>query len=88
MAPETVAEPVPPPASSAALGTLLVKSSPYAQIRINGKPRGNTPTKVQLPPGRYVVDLDCGPCEPARSEQRTVTLSSGDTQRIQVSFEP
>jgi hypothetical protein len=65
---------VPPPAAAASTNTgrVLIRSSPSAEVRVNGTSRGETPVVLRdLPFGQYVVSVTRPGFE---SVQREVTL--------------
>jgi hypothetical protein len=62
--PEPTAAPTKPPPTAAptavAGGTAVVSSNVYAQVSIDGKPRGGVfkPSRLTLPPGRHVASFE------------------------------
>ncbi|MEM7158464.1 MAG: serine/threonine-protein kinase [Myxococcota bacterium] len=50
-------KPTPPPADVEP-GRLKINVLPWAEVRIDGEPQGRVPIEVELPPGRYEVELE------------------------------
>lgn len=64
------------PAAAAAVGTLIVESTPPgAEALVDGEPRGFTPLTLALAPGAHVLEVVSG------AERRTipVTIAAGNT---------
>ena len=78
-------DPVPPPASAAASdaeGALLVVVQPWADVSVDGVPRGQTPLgRIALPPGPHAVLLAHPDFLPY---PRRVTVRPGETLRLVV----
>jgi hypothetical protein len=78
---DTKAEPVVPAAPS----SVTVKSTPPgADINVDGKWMGNTPSTVQLSPGEHTVVIDK---EGLISWQRTMTVNAGGSVGINATLE-
>ena len=60
--------------------TVIVKSTPPgADINVDGKYMGSTPSTIQLPPGEHEVSIEI---EEMRPWQRTMTTTSGSSSTI------
>jgi tetratricopeptide (TPR) repeat protein len=69
-----------------ALGTLTVRSHPYARISVDGKDSGlTTPATLELAPGRHVLRLVND--ERGLAEERVVELGPGEERGVDVTFE-
>jgi serine/threonine-protein kinase len=83
--PAPLPDPVPPPASSAAReaeGALLVVVQPWADVSVDGVPRGQTPLgRIPLTPGPHAVLLAHPDYLPY---PRRVTVRPGETLRLVV----
>lgn len=91
-APEPTAVPTPPPAATAAptaapTGTAIVSSSLYAEVSIDGRPRGGVlqPKRFTLPPGRYVASFEGGGFGPIRVPFEVV---AGESVAVRAEFPP
>jgi serine/threonine protein kinase len=69
--------PAPRPRSS---GHLKVLASPWAEVTVDGEPRGPTPVTLELPAGKHRVVLRNS--ESGRVVRRTVTIRPGRTAEI------
>jgi len=77
----------PPPAASGAPGTLMVNTTPWSMVTVDGRLIGNTPQRsISLRPGRHVVTL-VNPDFNIRQVRR-VTIRSGETSRLIVTLTP
>lgn len=77
--PEPVAEPVAQPSN------VIVKSTPAgADINVDGKYMGSTPSTIQLVPGDHQVSIEK---ENLRPWQRTMTVSTGGSLTIDATLE-
>jgi hypothetical protein len=79
-----VVEPAPPPAAQEP-STVVVKSSPDgADIRVDGKYVGSTPSTLRLAPGDHSVVIE----KPGyRQWQRTMSLSAGGIITVDAQLE-
>ena len=60
--------------------TVIVKSTPHgADINVDGKYMGSTPSTIQLPPGEHEVSIEI---EEMRPWQRTMTTTAGSSSTI------
>jgi hypothetical protein len=60
--------------------TVIVKSTPPgADINVDGKYMGSTPSTIQLPPGEHEVSIEI---EEMRPWQRTMTTTAGSSSTI------
>jgi serine/threonine-protein kinase len=63
-------------------GALLVVARPWADVSVDGVPRGQTPlARIPLPPGPHAVLLTHPDYQPY---PRRVTIRSGETLRLTV----
>jgi eukaryotic-like serine/threonine-protein kinase len=69
----------PPPARA----TLGIRSTPYGTIQINGRNYGNSPKRIQLPPGRYTVTITT---PNGQSDSRAVQIKAGEHRPVLFSF--
>jgi diacylglycerol kinase family enzyme len=94
-APSTQAEPPPAdnsqaesrvePGSAAPPASVTVKSTPPgADINVDGKFMGSTPSTIQLVPGEHQVSVEK---EGLRPWQRTMTVSAGGSLTIDATLE-
>jgi hypothetical protein len=87
-----VVDPPPPPpprgGQNQALGFLNLKSTPIADIEIDGKPTGlKTPqARIELPPGMHTVKLTSA--TPSLVETFTVQIRSGVMQTEDRTLQP
>ena len=85
--------PVPPPAAAAApaadvgTGSVLVKSSPWGRVSIDGKSMENTPLRKELSAGPHLVVVDCGECTPPQSQRFDVVVEEGAVKTVSARFE-
>jgi hypothetical protein len=56
-APAPAPAPSPSPSAPAADGTLVLASSPWCTITVDGEPRGTTPLSIKLKPGAHEIVL-------------------------------
>ncbi|HZZ83543.1 MAG TPA: protein kinase [Anaeromyxobacteraceae bacterium] len=49
--------PSPPPAAPSRPAILTINAWPWASVRVDGEPAGDTPQELRLPPGRHHVEL-------------------------------
>ncbi len=71
-----------PPPPVQADGALLVLVTPWADVTVDGVPRGQIPLgPIRLAPGAHTVLLEHPDYQPVR---RKVTIRSGETQRLAV----
>lgn len=81
-------EAVPPPVVASAPGTLhLVLQGAWADIVVDGKPKGRSPPvrDLSLPPGEHLIELR----NPHRAPfQQTVRIDSGAEQVLRAEFQP
>jgi hypothetical protein len=84
--PPQAATPAPAPAPPAGDGTLIVSSSPWCNVTIDGKPRGTTPLKLTLKSGPHQIAL----ANPQYKIQRTLSieLQPGQTLHKTLDFAP
>ncbi len=81
VAPPAAAQPTPSP-TAVADGALLVVARPWADVSVDGIPRGQTPLgRVPLPPGPHAVLLTHPDYQPY---PRRVTIRPGQTFRLTV----
>ena len=74
-----------PPQTAQETSTVIVKSTPDgADIRVDGRYVGSTPSALQLPPGDHVVIVDKSGYKPW---QRTMSLSSGGLITVDAQLE-
>jgi serine/threonine-protein kinase len=72
----------PPPSPAPEPGLLRVVVTPWAEVLVDGIPRGTTPLPwLSLPAGRHVIQVRHPGFEPL---ERTVTILSGETEVLQV----
>ena len=80
-APRAAPQPTPSP-TPAAEGALLVVARPWADVSVDGVPRGQTPlARIPLPPGAHAVLLNHPDYQPY---PRRVTIRPGETFRLTV----
>jgi hypothetical protein len=86
----TPAPPTPPPTpppTVAPTGTAVVSSNVYAQVSIDGKPRGGVlqAKRFTLPPGRYVASFESGGFGPIRM---SFEVAAGASVPVVAEFPP
>ena len=82
-----VAMATPTPAAAAGPGMLMVNTTPWSMVTVDGRLIGNTPQRsISLRPGRHVVTL-VNPQFNLRQVRR-VTIRSGETTRLIVTLTP
>jgi hypothetical protein len=69
-----------PPAPGTA--SVNIGAVPWADITIDGQPRGRTPKTVTLPAGRHVIELIYSGDEPPLREAFTVTLRADQSAEV------
>jgi hypothetical protein len=70
-----------PAARAARLGRLeviAVPARPSCELRIQGRPAGKLPARLELVPGAYAVQVDCG----AIGSIKEVLIEAGGTERV------
>ena len=66
-------------------GKLVLKVTPWAKVKIDGKDSGYAPRALQLAPGRHRVSLS-GPN--GKSKTVSVTIQSGKTEQLRLDWTP
>ncbi|MGZ3427360.1 MAG: PEGA domain-containing protein, partial [Polyangia bacterium] len=78
------APPPHPAAPETGKGTLVLASSPWCRVAIDGVDRGPTPLRLELPAGAHVVELTNAEFHVAR--RITVTIHARETVRKSLDF--
>jgi hypothetical protein len=66
--------------------TLKVGANPWGEVVIDGVARGRTPLQLVLPAGKHVVEVIFKGEDPPRTQKRTVELTVGETELVDVDF--
>ena len=88
--PAPVTTPTPAPVAREPAGTafLKVNAKPWATITLDGRSLRNTPANmVEIPSGRHTLRLDCGNCNPSKSESFEFEVKPGETWQKFHTFE-
>ena len=79
-----------PPADAAprATGSAILKvgANPWGEVVVDGVARGRTPLQLTLPAGKHVVEVIFKGEDPPRTAKRTVDLTHGEIELVDVDF--
>ena len=86
-APTAASVPTPVPTVAAATGAAVLSSNVYAQVSIDGAPRGGIfkPSRVTLPPGRHVASFEIAGFGPIKVP---FEVKAGESVEVRGDFPP
>jgi serine/threonine-protein kinase len=73
-------------AAPAGTGKLAVGANPWGDIYIDGTKRGRTPSTIDVPAGKHVVEVVFSGEDPPLKKTFTITVTPNETQTIHADF--